>query len=124
MNHVKLTRIAPELPVSNLREALEHYKQKLGFRVTMQMPDSDYAIVERGDIAIHLFEDKTRSHSPVGIHIYTTGLDSLYAEFQQSGAHLSQGIVRKPWGNRDFRLKDEFGNQIKFTEPLGEGATD
>jgi uncharacterized glyoxalase superfamily protein PhnB len=117
---VKLTRIAPELPVSNLRGALEHYEQKLGFRVTMEMPEGDYAIVERGDIAIHLFQDETRSHSPVGIHIFTTGLDSLYAEFQQRGAHLSQGIVRKPWGNRDFRLKDEFGNQIKFTEPLTE----
>jgi len=114
-----LTRIAPELPVSNLREALEHYQQKLGFRVVMQMPGGDYAIIERGDIAIHLFEDNTGSHSPVGIHIFATDLDTLYAEFQQSGALLTQEIIRKPWGNRDFRLKDEFGNLIKFTEPLG-----
>jgi uncharacterized glyoxalase superfamily protein PhnB len=116
----KLSRIAPELPVSNLREAVEHYEQKLGFHVAMQMPQGDYAIVERDDVAIHLFEDNTRSHSPVGIHIFTPDLEALYAEFQQRGAHLSQGIARKPWGNRDFRLNDASGNEIKFTEPLSQ----
>ena len=113
---LKLLRIAPELPTSNLAAAIEHYQQKLGFQVAMQMPGGDYAIVERNDIAIHLFQDNQRSHSPVGIHVFTPDLEDLYAEFQQSGAHLSQGIESKPWGTRDFRLKDEFGNEIKFTE--------
>jgi uncharacterized glyoxalase superfamily protein PhnB len=116
----KLLRIAPELPASNLGAAIEHYEQKLGFRVAMQMPDGDYAIVERDDIAIHLFQDDKRSHSPVGIHIFTPDLDALYNELRQRSARLSQGIERKPWGNRDFRLKDDFGNEIKFTEPLSQ----
>ena len=114
----KLSRIAPELPVSNLRVAIEHYEQKLGFRVAIQMPQDDYAIVERDDVAIHLFQDNAGNHSPVGIHIFTPDLEELYLELQQRGARLSQGILRQPWGNRDFRLNDEFGNQIKFTEPL------
>ncbi|MGA3045879.1 MAG: VOC family protein [Terracidiphilus sp.] len=119
----KLSRIAPELPVSNLHEAIEHYEQKLGFHVAMQMPDGDYAIVERDDVAIHLFHDDTKSHSPVGIHIFTSDLDALYAEFQRRGGHLSQGIARKPWGNRDFRLNDGSGNEIKFTEPLSQNES-
>jgi uncharacterized glyoxalase superfamily protein PhnB len=116
----KLSRIAPELPVLNLHEAMEEYAHKLGFRVAMQTPKGDYAIVERDNVAIHLFPDDSRSHSPVGIHIFTPDLETLYAEFLKSGAHLTQGIERKPWGNRDFRLKDSFGNEIKFTEPLVE----
>ena len=115
---VKLSRIAPEIPVSNLQGAIEYYEQKLGFRVVMEMPAQDYAIVERDDIAIHLFQDGTRSHSPVGIHIFTHQLDELHAELQQRGARLSQEIMRKPWGNRDFRVNDYSGNEIKFTEPL------
>ena len=114
----KLLRIAPELPVRNLRDAIQYYEQKLGFRIVMQMPQGDYAIVERDNVAIHLFQDDTRSHSPVGIHIFTPDLDALYAEVQQRGVHLSQGIERKPWGTRDFRLNDSSGNEIKFTEPL------
>jgi uncharacterized glyoxalase superfamily protein PhnB len=81
-------------------------EQKLGFRLVMEMPGGDYAIVERDDIAIHLFQDDTRSHSPVGMHIFTQQLDELHAELQRRGARLSQEIMQKPWGNRDFRVND------------------
>lgn len=115
---VKLSRIAPELPVSNLKDSISYYEQKLGFRVAMQMPSGDYAIVERDDIAIHLFQDDAPNPSHVGIHVFTEDLDALHAELQQRGARVSQGILRKPWGNRDFRVNDDSGNEIKFTEPL------
>jgi catechol 2,3-dioxygenase-like lactoylglutathione lyase family enzyme len=115
-----LSRIAPEIPVSNLQESIEYYERQLGFRVVMEMPAGEYAIVERDEIAIHLFRDAAHSRSPVGIHIFTNQLDELHAELRQRGAHLSQGIMRKPWGNRDFRVNDDSGNEIKFTEPLSD----
>jgi catechol 2,3-dioxygenase-like lactoylglutathione lyase family enzyme len=118
----KMVRIAPEIPVSNLRESLEFYEQKLGFRVVTKMPGEDYAIMERDEVAIHLFKDDVRSHSPVGVHIFTPQLDDLHAELLRRGACLSQGIQRKPWGNRDFRLNDDSGNELKFTEPLSKDA--
>jgi uncharacterized glyoxalase superfamily protein PhnB len=80
------------------------------------MPGRDYSIVERDGVAIHLFQDKTRNHSPISIHIFATDLDELFQEFQQRGAAFSQPVQRKPWGTRDFRLKDAFGNELKFTE--------
>ncbi len=103
------------MPATNLRAALKDYEQRFGFAVAMQM--SDYAIVERDGAAIHLFEDRARKHSPVGIHVFTPDLDALYTELRESGASITQGIETKPWGNREFRVKDEFGNVIKFTEP-------
>jgi len=115
---VKLSRIAPELAVADLDNSIEYYQQKLGLKVAAQMPAGDYAIVERDDVAIHLFKEDGRGSSPVGIHIFTEGLDELHAELQERGARVSQGIVRKPWGNRDFRVHDDSGNEIKFTESL------
>jgi uncharacterized glyoxalase superfamily protein PhnB len=82
----------------------------------MAMPDGDYAIVERDDVAIHLFTGG-QGNGPRSIHVFTDGLDELYSEFETAGAHIKQGIIRKPWGNRDFRVLDDFGNEIKFTEP-------
>jgi uncharacterized glyoxalase superfamily protein PhnB len=114
---VKLLRIAPELPVADLKRSIDYYEQKLGFQVISQMPGGDYAIVERDDIAIHLFKDDGHRSSPVGIHIFTEGLDTLHVELQERGARVCQGIMRKPWGNRDFRVNDDSGNEIKFTEP-------
>ena len=114
---VRLSRIAPELPVSNLQTSLTYYEQKLGFRIAMELPEGDYAVVERDDIAVHLFQDNTQDHFPVGIHIFTNDLDELHDELRQRGASVTQPIERKPWGNRDFRVKDDSGNVIKFTEP-------
>ncbi len=114
----KLMRIAPEIPATDLQSATTYYEQKLGFRVAMRMPDGQYAIVERDGVAIHLFRNDDGTQSPVGIHIFTTEIEALHEEFLQSGALLTQGIERKPWGNRDLRVRDEFGNVLKFTEPL------
>lgn len=112
-----LLRIAPELPVADLAASIDFYERKLGFQNVMTMPD--YAIVERDGVAIHLFQAAGEKHSAQSVHIFTDGLDQLHAEIRERGACLSQDIVRKPWGNRDFRVRDAFGNEIKFTEPLG-----
>jgi catechol 2,3-dioxygenase-like lactoylglutathione lyase family enzyme len=116
----RLSRVAPEVPVADLNGALKFYEQKLGFRVVAELPNGDYAIVERDGVAIHLFRDDTRKLSPVGLHIFTHELDELRQELLLRGVSLSQEIIRKPWGNRDFRVNDDWGNQIKFTEPLSE----
>jgi uncharacterized glyoxalase superfamily protein PhnB len=113
-----LSRIAPELPVADLRQAIDYYEHKLGFQAVMELPESAYAIVERDGIAIHLFQDALRTHSPVGVHIFTDALDELEDELRRRGALVVQSIVRKPWGNRDFRVNDDSGNELKFTEPL------
>jgi len=114
----KLARIAPELPSANIDNALAYYEKKLGFEVAMRLPENEYAIVERDDVAIHLFNSGEAKPSAVGVHIFTSELDQLFAELQTKGATITQKIERKPWGNRDFRVRDEFGNELKFTEPL------
>jgi len=113
-----LTRVAPEIPVNDLERGIEYYEAKLGFRVEMRMPQGDYAIVERDDVSLHLFEDNSKSQSPVSLHIFAKGLEDLYAELEKRGARMSQAIAQKPWGTRDFRVMDPSGNEIKFTEPL------
>jgi uncharacterized glyoxalase superfamily protein PhnB len=111
-----LTRVAPEIPVTNLRESLTYYEQRLGFEVALQMPAGDYAIVERDGVAIHLFEDARGIHSRTGMHIFTDRLEELHSELVRRGARIAQAIETKPWGNRDFRVGDDAGNEIKFTE--------
>ena len=116
-----LTRVAPELPVNDVAEALQHYESKLGFEVVMTMPAGNYAIVERDDVALHLYQNETGTHLPGSIHIFATDLDALFVELQTREANVTEGIVRRPWGNRDFRIVDSSGNVIKFTEPLQNG---
>ena len=105
-----------------MRESVEYYQQQLGFRLTQELSAGDYAILERDEVAIHLFQGDSANHSPVAVHIFTEQLEELQRELRQRGARFSQEIVRKPWGNRDFRVKDPAGNEIKFTEPLAEDS--
>lgn len=114
----KISRVAPELPVRDLPRALAFYEQKLGFETSMRLPD--YAVIERDGVALHLFSEDKGNHLPAAVHIFTPDIEELCNEFRQRGANLSQEIVRKPWGNRDFRIKDDSGNELKFTEPLAE----
>ena len=72
------------------------------------MPDGKYAIVERDDIAIHLFQEDPLKFSPVAIHIFTEGLEDLHTELQDRGASVSQGILRKPWGNGNVRYRASY----------------
>lgn len=115
----KLARIAPELPVSDIEHAVNYYERKLGFEVAMWIPENQYAIVERDGVAIHLFADDAQ-RSAIGVHIFTPDLDQLFAELRRNGAAITQEIEQKPWGNREFRVRDEFGNELKFTEPLAD----
>jgi uncharacterized glyoxalase superfamily protein PhnB len=115
----RLSRIAPELPAAGLKNAIEYYVRSLGFELAMHLEENGYAIMERHAVAIHLFEADGASHAPISIHIFTSELDELYAELAERGAHIVQPIEWKPWGNREFRVKDSFGNQLKFTEPAG-----
>ncbi len=114
-----LSRIAPEFPATDLGRAIEYYKARLGFHTAMQI-EGEYAIVERDDVAIHLYQ-ANGDHTPQSIHIFAEGLDELQRELEQRGTRIKQRILKKPWGNRDFRVLDDSGNELKFTEPLAEG---
>ena len=112
----RLTRAAPEVPVADMETALAYYADRLGFRTTSRMPDGEYAVIERGDVALHLFSDGG-TPAAISLHIFVDGLDPLAQELGARGALIAQPIERKPWGTRDFRVLDPFGNEIKFTEP-------
>lgn len=116
----RISRVAPELPARELKGAIEYYVRALGFELAMHLEDAGYAIVERDGVAIHLFEAGDAGRSPMAIHIFTPDLDELFAELESRGAEIAQRIERKPWGNREFRVRDGFGNELKFTEPAGE----
>jgi len=113
----KLTRVAPEIPAADVKRAVDFYAQ-LGFAKVFEIP-GEYAIVERDGIALHLFRAEP-GQSPAGVHIFTPDLEELFAEFETGGVEFAQRVERKPWGNREFRVRDEFGNVLKFTEPVGE----
>lgn len=111
-----LSRVAPEIPVDDLNQAVAYYTQRLGFTVATAI-GNEYAIVERDGIALHLFEEHPPTSARAGLHLFTRELEDLHAELSQRGATMAAPITLQPWGNRDFRVTDSAGNVLKFTEP-------
>jgi hypothetical protein len=91
-----LTRVALELPVTNMAQALQHYDTQLGFDVVMTMPTGDYAIVERDGRGTTPVRRCLRCrHAEIDSHL-RRWLGDLEAELQNRGAQFTQTIVRQP----------------------------
>ena len=123
----------PALPVRDVAKSILFYRDKLGF--TIRHSDSGFAIFNRDDVEIHLWQAddqswKTRSNQePVrsgaesfiagtaSCRIQVTGVDDLHDEMQPLGIlHPNAQIADQPWGTREFGVLDPDNNLITFFE--------
>ncbi len=103
----------PELPVADVERAQRHYRDTLGFEIGWLYPDKEIGAVSRGKATI--FFRKCSSPFEPAVHwIYADDLDAAYRELQASGAHIAEPLETKPWGLRQFTVKDVDGNVFYF----------
>ena len=112
----KLTSICqpvPELPVADVECAQQHYRDALGFEIGWLSPDKGIGAVSRGKVAIFF----RRSEPPFesAIHwVFAEDIDATYRELQSLGANVVEPLEKKPWGLRQFTVKDLDGNLFYF----------
>jgi hypothetical protein len=130
-----LGRTIPALPVGSITAAVAHFRDRLGF--TALHVDDGFAVVERDDARIHLWEaaDPTWSgredlrERPIesgaesflagtaSCRIETEDVDALYAELAAADVlHpvSRDGISETDFGTREFATLDADGNLIEF----------
>jgi lactoylglutathione lyase len=120
-----------ELGTERVDDYFSFFENVAGFRLTRKMPgyiDSRSDLAELTFVAPkfwgagHPFNGKiTGSGQGVGIEIgiVVADLDKSYAaalKFKDKGFPISTGIVRRPWGVRDFRVLAPDGYYFRFTE--------
>lgn len=106
----------PELPVSNVREAQEYYRDKLGFEVAWFDEGGRIGAVSHGKCAI-FFRESTQSQSSTFL-VYCDDVDEAYADLTERGADIREQLEDKPWGLRQFTVCDRFENQFYFFHDL------
>jgi uncharacterized glyoxalase superfamily protein PhnB len=116
-NQPTFLTIAPRFVVHDLEQALAFYGQ-LGFQTTYH--DEHFAIVERDGVDLHL---NYSPDSPKGNHsvcwIGVTNSDALYQQYLPTNAVCSP-LAAKPWGFKEFMVRDPFRNLILFAEGIPE----
>ena len=114
---VSLCGAATLFVVQDVLQAVEHYRDVLGFRTefTYGQP-TFYARVERDGVVIHLqAADHTKRQPGQGaVNVFVTDVDALYRELKSRGARILNEPKDYPYGMRDFDINDLDGNQLCF----------
>ncbi len=108
--------IAPRFVVLDMEQALVFYGQ-LGFVTTYQ--DEGFAMIERDGISLHLNSspEPPKGHS-VG-WIGATNVEALYQQYLPTHA-VQSPLEAKPWGLKEFFIRDPFRNLILFAERISD----
>lgn len=110
---MKLAPATPELAVRDLQAALAYYVDQLGFATAWHNEDGRIAGISHGDCAIFLRETEAPIH-PVTLWIFTENVDAAHDALEAAGADIAEPLENRPWGLRQFTVRDRDGHLIHF----------
>jgi len=128
----KLNFITPFFIVSNLKDSVAYYVDKLGFEIWYTGPDDDpyWATVGRGPVSIMLkaiaddvkpVPNHTRHEwAPWDAYISVGDPDALFEEFSSAGVSFKKPIHDNSDGLRGFEVSDADGYILFFGAPKAE----
>jgi uncharacterized glyoxalase superfamily protein PhnB len=108
-----ITQLVPELPVTDVERAQQHYRDALGFEIGWLDSGGGIGSVSNGRVAI--FFRKRIPPFEAAVHwVFAEDIDATYEEMKSSGAKIVEPLERKPWGLRQFTVEDLDGNRFYF----------
>ncbi|WP_421724512.1 VOC family protein [Bauldia sp.] len=110
---MRIAQPTPELPVPDVAAAQDYYRERMGFRVEWHNKEGGIGAVSHGDCAIFFRETKGDIH-PGTFWIFTENVDDAFLELGRLGADIVEPIDNKPWGMRQFTVRDLCGNVFYF----------
>lgn len=106
---MKYHQPVPELPVKDVEKAQSYYQDILGFKAEWVHPSKEMAAVSSGETSI-FFRKRMQDFEPSVNWIYADKVDEMYNSLKQAGAEIVEDIEDKPWGIRQFTIRDLDGN--------------
>lgn len=122
-------RLEPLIHVSNLAQSIEYYTQILGFKLGKLYPNEKnptYAPIFIGDNKLMLVKAREMNKkfypdglggSGVQFFVKVENIDKIWNKIKDKVTIVDE-IKDKPWGDREFTIKDTDGYLISFYTPL------
>ena len=109
----------PSLAVADVVAAAEFYATRLGFFTAFTWGEPPtMAGVNLGDVQIFL-EQGTPSPKGLSVYFVVGDADELYQFHRANGVEILQVPGDRPWGLRDFSVRDLDGYALTFGHRLG-----
>jgi uncharacterized glyoxalase superfamily protein PhnB len=114
-----LKAATPVLRIFDEAKACEFYCDFLGFSVDWTHRYGDnfplYMQVRRGGCVLHLTGHHTDCTPGSALRIEAEDIESYHAELNAKDYKFARpGLDETPWGTRDMRIVDPFGNTLTF----------
>jgi predicted enzyme related to lactoylglutathione lyase len=118
---IKLGRLAPTIPVTDIARAVEFYQSVFSLEKTFENGDPvGFVILARDAAELHLTLVRDHVGKPYNLmHLMVEGVDELYRRCEAApGARIIKRLRDAPWGLRTFVVADPFGNRIDIGQRL------
>ena len=122
----------PVLAVPDVDETVAWYRDTLGFHVDFVEGDPPVHARVCADPTyaaptVHIRFEPLPSGAAVNPSVYFwlhvgEGLDALFALYQSRGVEVIGAPTDRPWGLRDFSIRDCNGYELAFCAEIGQGS--
>jgi len=123
----KFIRSNPHLPVKNLRETLDYYRDTLGFYDEWTTVNENGHLtdggIHRDDMRLLFGEDPefvavitSYKKSRLPLMWFVENIEEIYAEYQAKGIELADNLRTHAYGLREFSFIDINGYYIRVAE--------
>ena len=110
----------PEIPVTDMDQALDYYERKLGFSIDWGGVDGGIAGISKGECRMFLTDRDFRAghgnDAPVIVWLNLESkeeVEELYEIWKTAGARIVSAPKSKPWKLHEFTVADLDGNLFR-----------
>lgn len=113
-----ITRMSPVFTVPDMAEALTFYVSQLEFTLNWRWgePVTRAAVIRDGFEIQLVCDPDLDGVPPAVVYCHMTGVESYFDACVRRSAPIHQPLTDRPWGMKDFRVRDAAGNQLGFGE--------
>ena len=104
---------APLLLVPDVPATADFYRRVLGFKADSGTGTPEYSVVWRDNAAVHLAKGE-RAPTGVRVFFWVKDVNKLYEQVITQGATVAVPIGTRPYGVRDFSIRDPNGVEVVF----------
>jgi hypothetical protein len=106
--------VIPILNVRNFTASMDYYVNELGFTKKWDWgTPPTFGCVARGNVQI-FFCEGGQGRPGMWMSIFMDNVDSLFEEYQRTGAIIRQPPTNMPWGTREMNIEDLDGHRFRM----------